>query len=806
MAFFNKYPMTNFHELNLDWILSKIGLIDKGIKESKESADIAIEAKERAVEAQVKAETAENNTEELYNNLGGTVAPQVTTWLNENVDPVGSAVIVDSSLSISGAAADSKTVGDNINDLHENIENNQFVKSYERYFVKNLTTNKVLRSSDGVVIDGTGTGNNFVFDYFVPIPKGRLYFAFPTDDSYNCVFYNDNFSKVDIFNTESNMTHLYGRYYDNTNASYVKIGGYNEGGFSGNINQCFIYKFNDVDYYDKVIPLFRNVNMADEAYNKNQIATDYIFTEDDLNIKVTDNQYRFGVYFYDESYNITTQFFANDIVGYTIPVPKGSIIKVYVTKPNSNITVTESVIDNISINKAVDGIGFFTVSGNSDHLQVANERAGNITAIMAENDLVLTCKNYGTVKYNVALYDSNEYTQYPKLMCYGDTKSFLIPKGFYYRFVVGIDGVTATKETVNYINIEPVETNTPEVGASVSGVFKNRTRIREQLPSYYTDHVNNKVDVINNLKNNSSIQFSFATDYHEGTYDNTETFRSVITEVIRGTNANIVFNGGDTWTSGTSAINTKTARDRVIDGVNNTIPDTECDWYFVLGNHDTGLDYLVQGGNTTTFGPYFTTKEFQYLMGGNLTGNNIVYDPNSTDICYYFDKENFRFVVLNNDLVTEGSSESQYNTLKFLSKALLSANGKTIIIITHKLCNNQGVFYNGASLIGEMVVNYNSRTNYQLATNQIARFDNCTGEVACLIGGHLHEDYNTTLSDGTPVIITTSTNAGAGEEQGETRTRNTYLENAFDVFTINSNTKQINVTRIGAGSDRLFTY
>lgn len=36
----------------------------------------------------------------------------VTDWLDEYVTPVGSAVIVDSSLSISGAAADSKTVGD----------------------------------------------------------------------------------------------------------------------------------------------------------------------------------------------------------------------------------------------------------------------------------------------------------------------------------------------------------------------------------------------------------------------------------------------------------------------------------------------------------------------------------------------------------------------------------------------------------------------------------------------------------------------------------------------------------------------
>ena len=41
----------------------------------------------------------------------------ITNWLNTNVNPVGSAIVVDSSLTISGAAADAKIVGDNISDL-----------------------------------------------------------------------------------------------------------------------------------------------------------------------------------------------------------------------------------------------------------------------------------------------------------------------------------------------------------------------------------------------------------------------------------------------------------------------------------------------------------------------------------------------------------------------------------------------------------------------------------------------------------------------------------------------------------------
>ena len=43
------------------------------------------------------------------------VSESITDWLDENVTPVGSAVIVDSSLTISGAAADAKATGDALN-------------------------------------------------------------------------------------------------------------------------------------------------------------------------------------------------------------------------------------------------------------------------------------------------------------------------------------------------------------------------------------------------------------------------------------------------------------------------------------------------------------------------------------------------------------------------------------------------------------------------------------------------------------------------------------------------------------------
>ena len=52
---------------------------------------------------------------QLNNYVATQLNTDVTNWLQTNVNPVGSAVIVDSSLTVSGAAADAKKTGDDIN-------------------------------------------------------------------------------------------------------------------------------------------------------------------------------------------------------------------------------------------------------------------------------------------------------------------------------------------------------------------------------------------------------------------------------------------------------------------------------------------------------------------------------------------------------------------------------------------------------------------------------------------------------------------------------------------------------------------
>lgn len=80
---------------------------------------MAIDTIARALSGQASATAAEAKTtaEQAVSSATSAVPAAVTSWLNANVNPVGSAVVVDSSLSISGAAADAKATGDGLTDL-----------------------------------------------------------------------------------------------------------------------------------------------------------------------------------------------------------------------------------------------------------------------------------------------------------------------------------------------------------------------------------------------------------------------------------------------------------------------------------------------------------------------------------------------------------------------------------------------------------------------------------------------------------------------------------------------------------------
>ena len=64
-------------------------------------------------------EQVNDKIDELEDYIDTEMPGYVTDWLTEHVDPVGSAVVVDNTLTVTGAAADAKKTGDEISDLKQ---------------------------------------------------------------------------------------------------------------------------------------------------------------------------------------------------------------------------------------------------------------------------------------------------------------------------------------------------------------------------------------------------------------------------------------------------------------------------------------------------------------------------------------------------------------------------------------------------------------------------------------------------------------------------------------------------------------
>lgn len=170
----NKYPYTDFHELNLDWFLRQF----KQLK-TEWTALAADNAEFKATMTQ-KFDTLDHTVQtftdfvtnyfdnldvqqEINNKLdqmvldgtlGDLLQPYVdteipaavTAWLDANVDPVGSAVTIDKTLTISGSAGDAKIIG-------------QFREGVNSGY-NGMTWSPSLVSNSYIKADGTGVGSS----------------------------------------------------------------------------------------------------------------------------------------------------------------------------------------------------------------------------------------------------------------------------------------------------------------------------------------------------------------------------------------------------------------------------------------------------------------------------------------------------------------------------------------------------------------------------------------------------------------------------------------------------------------------
>ena len=126
MGFFDRYPYTNWHNVNLDWVLERVKewgqMVEANDQAFKDLEEANASFKEYVTNYLQDLDVQEEINIKLDSMLSSGVLieymqPYISTgvseWLEENItEPVG--VVIDSSLTVAGAAADSKAVGDRV--------------------------------------------------------------------------------------------------------------------------------------------------------------------------------------------------------------------------------------------------------------------------------------------------------------------------------------------------------------------------------------------------------------------------------------------------------------------------------------------------------------------------------------------------------------------------------------------------------------------------------------------------------------------------------------------------------------------
>lgn len=182
---FNNFPYTDLQDLNIDWLL----------KSMKEAVDTANSAKEIADNLKTFVETYFENLDvqqeinnkidameasgELAETLDPIVSTIVAAWLTEHITPTTPPV--DNSLTISGAAADARTVGQAfLNSVRGSRQN--ITESTGTDICQNDLNNVVWGNIYGVVpytelancpFDGVGSANAFLLVSFSKEPTNN---------------------------------------------------------------------------------------------------------------------------------------------------------------------------------------------------------------------------------------------------------------------------------------------------------------------------------------------------------------------------------------------------------------------------------------------------------------------------------------------------------------------------------------------------------------------------------------------------------------------------------------------------------
>lgn len=326
-------------------------------------------------------------------------------------------------------------------------------------------------------------------------------------------------------------------------------------------------------------------------------------------------------------------------------------------------------------------------------------------------------------------------------------------------------------------------------------------------PYYYfeDDYLPDKVLDIRETAKSCDVSFGFLTDYHVGF--NTGRSMLLMKYLADHTNAIpfVLFGGDVPKASGTSA-ECLAAGDTWLDKASVFGKDKV---YQCKGNHD----YMIITGESSSY--HADAKTDYYYICKNTEGK---VHGEAGKMYYYFDDDvnKVRYIVLDNydagygsgNYNTTGMSQTQYNWL--IDK--LGVQGYDILVLSHQTSDATLLNYEAVlAPLQEILKAFVAKGTLSYTGNNVtlsADFSGSTSRLICHLSGHSHDDESHV--DNGVLSICTVCDAYYTSPSGYTRGYSTITEQAFDVFCITKDTGSgdgsIEIIRIGAGSDRSFTF
>lgn len=323
------------------------------------------------------------------------------------------------------------------------------------------------------------------------------------------------------------------------------------------------------------------------------------------------------------------------------------------------------------------------------------------------------------------------------------------------------------------------------------------------IPTFWQDAVDEVISKIKALQvGRNCVTFPFFSDNHQ----RNGYAGILISHIMKECSIPYCFFGGDSISSGrATTANTEAemiAMDKAFDTIMSYIPNGR--FCRAVGNHDGYLLPKSEGGDGITV-RYSRDQVYDLFLREESIAQNKHFGGEGT--YYYVDDiaSKVRWIVLD----TNGGSVDS-TQIAWLQNTALSFNesGWSVVFISHQPISNH--YHSGISNAADVV-----SAVVSTATSKSIPIIGC-------FSGHIHRDIISTkrLTGGngsnagtevadlgfTQVIITSDHTGIAYDDATKHTVASDDQSHAIDFVTINKTTRTVNITRLGIGSDRSYTY